>query len=488
MGVLFAVSIGMFVLNQVIVGALGIIFAVFVAVYYNMIRPRLEFAAANLKIASLAIMATPTVFLYTFLVLAIHLMFCLVWFVAAFGVATNLADPHVKGSGDNVYSADVCTTYEYSTTVNIAGMQQTCPTGTCKICICDDGTNPSEIISYGHNCFNTHLQYGRLFAMLLSFFWTSSVMSNIVHCTSAGATASWWFSQTTNKAWVGAAFLRAWTTSLGSISLGSLFIAVIRTMRWFFAICSDSFKYPSENASVNRLKNIMYSIFESCLGLLEQMMTFFSKYALCYVAIYGDGFIEASRSVATLFNQKGWTALVNDDIIDSMLFCCNMSVGVICMSVGYLYGSGVGLENSNRTLLSAFGLVGGGMMSMVVSRIMSSAVATVFVCFAEDHSALEVTHPEEYKMLSDAWIDCNCHPAVCTGIDNEAASSTSNDASLPKSYIANRGTYKPPGELSVPSAVDDGAKPSSRNPSYEYFSRQSNSFRRDSDDEETVTF
>jgi hypothetical protein len=152
-------------------------------------------------------------------------------------------------------------------------------------------------------------------------------------------------------------------------------------------------------------------VFESLLGLLERAVSFFSKYALCYVAVYGDGFIESSRAVATLFTQKGWTALVNEDIVDSMLFCCNCAVGLLCMLVGYLYALSVGLDSANRSLLTVLGLFGGMMMSMVVSRIMSSAVATVFVCFAEDHTALEATHPDDYKTLSDAWIDCNCHPA-----------------------------------------------------------------------------
>ena len=43
------------------------------------------------------------------------------------------------------------------------------------------------------------------------------------------------------------------------------------------------------------------------------------------------------------------------------------------------------------------------MLSSVVMKAISAAVSTVFVCFAEDHEALETSHPEEYKALSDAW-------------------------------------------------------------------------------------
>jgi len=79
--------------------------------------------------------------------------------------------------------------------------------------------------------------------------------------------------------------------------------------------------------------------------------------------------------------------------------------------VAYFYSKAVGLDPTSQGLMTALGFLTGAMMSMIVAKIMSSAVATVFVCFAEDHQALEITHPNEYRSLSDAWIDCNCPPA-----------------------------------------------------------------------------
>ena len=42
-------------------------------------------------------------------------------------------------------------------------------------------------------------------------------------------------------------------------------------------------------------------------------------------------------------------------------------------------------------------------MSQVTLGVISSAVATVFVCFAENPEALENTHPAEYTRLTQAW-------------------------------------------------------------------------------------
>jgi len=221
------------------------------------------------------------------------------------------------------------------------------------------------------------------------------------------------------------------------------------------------------------------------------MGTFFSKYAFINVSLYGDSFIESSRSVTLLFNSLGWTALVNDDMVDSMLFCCNLSTGLLCMLVGYLYSQGVGLDGTSTTMLSCFSFFGGMMISMVVSKVMSSAVATVIVCFADDHNALETTHPDEYRALSDAWIDCNCHPAVSKQGILDVESPMVIDPTFPRSYVANRGTYKPPKGYAGLPVSDNGLEyEKEKEATLSKFTQRSNlaGLQRDEDDEETVTF
>ena len=45
----------------------------------------------------------------------------------------------------------------------------------------------------------------------------------------------------------------------------------------------------------------------------------FNRYAFCYVAIYSLDFQGASKSVMKMFGERGWTALINDDIVDVVL-------------------------------------------------------------------------------------------------------------------------------------------------------------------------
>ena len=107
------VSITFMVSQSPLLGVLGILFALIVVMYYNSIRPRLEFAAANLSIASKAVMKTPTVFLYTLLVLAVQVFWCLVWFVAAIGVSTNGMGSDITYGGESIkYCAQVNSAYD----------------------------------------------------------------------------------------------------------------------------------------------------------------------------------------------------------------------------------------------------------------------------------------------------------------------------------------------------------------------------------------
>lgn len=61
-----------------------------------------------------------------------------------------------------------------------------CAGGACQACVCD-----STVIS-SKACFTEKVYTGWYFFMLLSLLWVSSVLSNVVHCTTAGAVASWW--------------------------------------------------------------------------------------------------------------------------------------------------------------------------------------------------------------------------------------------------------------------------------------------------------
>lgn len=68
-----------------------------------------------------------------------------------------------------------------------------------------------------------------VFFMLISLWWGVQVFQNVALFVTAAAVGHWWYSPNPSAVVVGS-FRRAFTTSFGSIALGSLIVAVVRAL------------------------------------------------------------------------------------------------------------------------------------------------------------------------------------------------------------------------------------------------------------------
>ena len=161
-----------------------------------------------------------------------------------------------------------------------------------------------------------------------------------------------------------------------------------------------------------------------------------TRYAFCYVAIYGQSFTEAGKSVYSLFERHGVATLISNgttDLILTMTAFVGGAFGMIVTGVVALavYGTSGGAvmvimaggalvscalvySVMSTTLMTPFtpshlltppytpSQVSGGLVYFVMQTV-DSCVATLFVCFVEDPAALSVTAPEAYEVLSAAW-------------------------------------------------------------------------------------
>ena len=134
--------------------------------------------------------------------------------------------------------------------------------------------------------------------MLLSVMWAVSVFTNVVHCTTSGAVASWWFnaSATPNSSVVQYSFIRAATTSFGPICLGSLLGAAVGVTRFTIRYMKSTTSCSTRNGICRPgTTGYLLACLDSLLNMFEKAVKYFNRYAYCYVAIYGDGFVEASK-------------------------------------------------------------------------------------------------------------------------------------------------------------------------------------------------
>jgi len=326
--------------GSVVGGAIPLFFGIIGCCYFFAVRRRIPFAAANLHAGVTAVRDHGGI-----------VMLAYVWGVLTLGWLS------------------LWSTVVYSTIVN--GSVETCDTD-------EENSNCQRQLDTSTKIY--------LVLLVLSFYWTVQVSNNVVHTTVAGIVGTWYFDPSSEGA-VWASGVRTLTYSFGSVCFGSLLVAIISTIRFMVNTRST--------ANDGRGESMLYCILDCILSLLEDVMEYFNKWAFIYVGLYGYPYITAGKKVAHLFQQRGWTVIINDDLIGRVLSFTSITVGLLCGVVQYLVFS-------NEALV-VFGFVFGVFFSCTMMSVINSAVSTVVVCFAEAPEELESSHPDHSRAMKEAW-------------------------------------------------------------------------------------
>lgn len=224
-------TIGLMLVLALIFMATGVIFAaiiylVFAAIfvcYYRAVQDRIPFAGANLSIACTVVKRFPQLVMAAFATLVLNFLWMALWAVAMLGVAAPGQERSIivnSGSFDSSLCVDVangnafpwkeesdisCPIYEGT------GEKNDQPPGCC-FCQSGDNTGYDLESSCSSGIGMDSLTY---FGMLISFYWGGQVLQNIMHCTTAGTVASWWFTSDMGMSPVFDSFSRAMTWSFG---------------------------------------------------------------------------------------------------------------------------------------------------------------------------------------------------------------------------------------------------------------------------------
>jgi len=232
--------------------------------------------------------------------------------------------------------------------------------------------------------------------LVFSFYWTFEVIKNVVHVSVSGVVATWYFMANNMPAnpTLGA-FNRAMTTSLGSIAFGSLIVAVIKTLRTILRAAMN-------RGSRNWIVLILSWIALCFLGCLDRLAEYFNHYAFCQVAIYGKTYIQAAKATWNLMKHAGLQAIVNDNLIDGVLW-----MGVLFGAIGTGF---IGFVLASFIWVAVYpwagfgiGFLIGFILLILAMQCLDSAVATIFVCFAEDKESLRATQPVLYQHLMETY-------------------------------------------------------------------------------------
>ena len=143
---------------------------------------------------------------------------------------------------------------------------------------------------------------------LLSLIWTCTVLSNVIHCTTAGSVANWWHRDTPSKDIVKKTFKRSLTTLLGSICLGSLLVAAVRTVR---VVVHLVFSKLTSRSRENSLRKYLRCVLDVCLQGLDWLVQYFNKYSFCYGTWVADDWCACQLFVLyshELAGNRSWSS------------------------------------------------------------------------------------------------------------------------------------------------------------------------------------
>ena len=309
---------------------------------------RIALAAANLVTALTAIRANAGIIVAAYGITALVQVYTIFWLVAWLGVYVRHADCH----------DDVCT---------------------------------------------SHLNGLVVLLFLLSYFWTASVGKNLLHVTVSGVVGTFVFTPDDASHFcspsITDSLARASTWSFGSICLGSLLTAVLQIL---YQLCRHARRQQSSGSA------LLLCVLECVVGFLERLVTYFNKWAYCYIGLYGYDYLTAGRNVVQLFRDRGWTTLISDDLVTNTLSLTSLVVGLCTGAVGVLLAHVVPQwveVFSGGTAMAFFlsAMTGTALSYILFLSVVGAAVDTVIVLFAEAPLELERNHPGLYRQMVAAW-------------------------------------------------------------------------------------
>ena len=272
--------------------------------------------------------------------------------------------------------------------------------------------------------------------LLTSLYWTSQVLSNVLHTTTVGTVASWWTSKTKNDRALREALYRSCTTSLGSICLGSLVVAIVSSMETILSTAINTRKKMEEKedeaqrrARGQRPRHYQdgkNEIVRQLLLWIRKISEYINSWAFVYVGLYGYTYWAAGKKVSSaLFSQTGRSTFASDRLVYRVFGLMKVAIALlsgvllVAMQVALDWTASSNLDPSTwRGVVFSSGVVVGYWTSSVALSVLESIARTVIVCFIENPVVLQSSHPALYKELQHGW--STAYPAAWKSFKQKA--------------------------------------------------------------------
>ena len=250
---------------------------------------------------------------------------------------------------------------------------------------------------------------GLVFFVTFSYLWTSQVIANVTLCTLAGGPFGQWYyfgpyqadGSGMPKHPTSSAFVRASTTSLGSIAFGSLIVTILEIIKMIFRALEQ------HASAAGDIGQILACCATCIISVIQWAVEFFNKYAYISIALYGQSYLKSAKSTWHLFKDRGIDALVNDSLVGIGLTYGSYFVGIICALFSYVYlktdKPDWNSDGQFTAPLILYGFIIGFTCSMTLLSGIDSGVSTIFVGLGEDPHVLAQRSPELFEEIRKVY-------------------------------------------------------------------------------------
>ena len=264
------------------------------------------------------------------------------------------------------------------------------------------GSNPACSRGSGASGCSSGKVIGLVVFITFAGYWITEWIKNTLHSTIAGVYGSWFFCAGKPggmpRGATRGALKRSMTYSFGSISFGSLVVAIINMIRQAVSIAQSQ-----EGQQGNIAGQIAFCILGCIIGLIDWAVQFINRYAFCHIALYGKAYIPAAKDTWKMMKDRGIDALVNDCLIGPVLTMGSTAVAYLCALLAFLYLQFTKpAYNDGGTftpVILAFSFLIGLQVCQIFLTPLGSGVDTIFVASAWDPEVLMMDHPDFYAKM-----------------------------------------------------------------------------------------
>lgn len=125
------------------------------------------------------------------------------------------------------------------------------------------------------------------------------------------------------------------------------------------------------------------------------------------MGLYGYPYLTAGKNVFTLFHNRGWDAIIADDLVGNVLLLVSLIVGLLIglLALAIEAASDLFADAGGDAQSVAFilGFVIGLVICSVALSTIGSGVNAVIVLFAEAPAEFQRNHPQLSERMRSAW-------------------------------------------------------------------------------------